>query len=355
MLSPMSDTDSSDPGGRPIAVLVDREGLGDSLLKFPFLRAIRRGFPGRPIWWIATHQTSMADELAPFVTGLIDRVIHHAGITGSSREVRDRLRQLPPFDRVFDSRTHVMSVLTTRSVLTHNGYYACLPGYLLSDRRPPGRWSRPRNIAHRMLSLAEAALGHAPDWHGTLEAPPAARALAERRLADGPRYAGLAVGSREVRKNWPLERYIALAQALVGQGLTPAFLIGPQEREWLELLRSAVPQAMFPEAEPLDPSLGIARLEFAIALCRRLSVAVANDSGIGHLLGAVGTPLVSLFGPTDAERWAPFSASEHGIIVRAQEFGGTAMDAIPVDAVLRAVDRLMRSPLSPLPLAGEGG
>jgi len=257
--------------------------------------------------------------------------------------VRDRLRQLPPFDLVFDSRTHPASVLLARTILNHSGYFVCLPGYFLSDRRPPSRRTRPDNIAHRMLSLAEAALGHPPDWQGTLEAPPAARALAAARLPDGPRYVGIAVGSREARKNWPLERYIALAQSMAATGLTPAFLIGPQEREWLERLRSAVPSALFPEAEPVDPSLGIARLEFAIALCQRLSAAVANDSGIGHLLGAVGTPLVSLFGPTDAARWAPFSASEHGIIVRAQEFGGTTMEAIPVDAVLRALNRVVQS------------
>ena len=39
----------------PIAVLVDREGLGDVMLKTPFLRALRRAFPEHPVWWIATH------------------------------------------------------------------------------------------------------------------------------------------------------------------------------------------------------------------------------------------------------------------------------------------------------------
>jgi ADP-heptose:LPS heptosyltransferase len=100
-----------------------------------------------------------------------------------------------------------------------------------------------------------------------------------------------------------------------------------------------VPAALFPEAAPLDPTLGIARLEFAIALCERLAAAVANDSGIGHLLAAVGTPLVSLFGPTDAARWAPFT--ERGVLMRAQEFGGSAMESIPVDVVERALDRLL--------------
>ena len=136
--------------------------------------------------------------------------------------------------------------------------------------------------------------------------PPRARWRNER-LPAGPRYIGLATGSREVRKNWPVERYIALAQALEASGRTPVFLIGPQERELLEKLRAAVPSALFPEATPPDPALGLARLEFAIALCHRLSAAVANDSGIGHLLGAIGTPLVTLFGPTDAARWAPFT------------------------------------------------
>jgi ADP-heptose:LPS heptosyltransferase len=333
--------DTPDPGSvRPIAVLVDREGLGDSLLKFPFLRAIRRGFPGRPVWWIATHQTSMANELAPFVRGLIDRVIDHAGLTGKSREVRDRLKALPPFDLVFDSRTHLASVVLARALLTRNAYYCCLPGYALSDRRPPGRFARPDGIAARMLSLAEAALDGPADWQGTLDVSPAARALAEQRLPGGPRYVGLATGSREPRKNWPVERYIALAQGLAAAGRQPVFLIGPQERDLLERLRAAAPFALYPEATPPDPSLGLARLELAIALCRRLEAAVANDSGIGHLLGAIGTPLVSLFGPTDAARWAPFTAA--GIVVRAQEFGGTAMDAIPVDAVLNAVERLPR-------------
>lgn len=339
----MSETTGSRSSERPIAVLVDREGLGDSLLKLPFLRAIRRGFPGRPIWWIAAYQTSMAEELAPFVGKLIDRAMPHTGISGRSSEAQDELRKLPPFDLVFDSRTHVMHVLLARRILTHRGYFVCLPGYVLSDARPPGRWRRPRNVAQRMLSLAEAALGGQADWSGTLEVSDAARALVERRLPAGSRTIGLAVGSREPRKNWPLERYIELAQALLARGLVPTFLIGPREEEWRERLRGAVPAALFPDTEPVDPALGIGRLEFTIAVCRRLTAAVANDGGVGHLLGAAGTPLVSLFGPTDAERWAPFNAGGRGIIVRAQAFGGTAMDAIPVDAALKAVEQLLRS------------
>lgn len=334
-----SNTFAVDSQEKRIAVLVDREGLGDALLKIPFLRALRRAFPAHRVWWIATHQTAMEDDLAPWVAPLLDRVIANAGLTSLDRAVVLRLRALPPFELVFDARTRFMTVLLARRHLKHRGFYACLPGFVLSDRLPPGRFTRPKGIAARMLTMVEAATGRAADWTGTFEVSAAAQRLAAERLPDGPRYVGLAPGSREVRKNWPLDRYMALAMALAAKGYTPAFLIGPQEREWLATLREGVPQALFPEAEPVDPALGVGRLEFAIAIGRRLTATVANDSGIGHLMAAIGTPLLSLFGPSDAARWAPFG--ERCIIVRAQDFGGETMEAIPVDAVSDAVDRLL--------------
>ncbi len=337
----MTASDLTGSSERPIAVLVDREGLGDALLKMPFLRAIARAYPGQPIWWIATHQTSMAHELAPFVRPLLARVIEHAGLTTPAKEVVPRLRQLPAFELVFDSRTRLMTVLMARLFLKYRGFYCCLPGYALSDRRPPGRWARPRGIAARMLSLAEAATQRPPNWEGSFDISAAARRLAAERLPDGPTYVGLAPGSREARKNWPGERFVALALALAAAGHTPVFLIGPQERELLATLRAAVPSARFPEADPVDPTLGLARLELAIAVGERLAVAVANDSGIGHLLAAIGTPLVTLFGPTEVARWAPFS--RRGVILKASDFGATAMEAIPVEAVLKAVEDQLAS------------
>lgn len=332
----ITDLAAEDEACPRIAILVDREGLGDALLKLPFLRAVRRAYPQHRIWWIATHQTAMADDLAPFIAPLVNRVIAHAGLTSPDREVIQRLRRMPAFDLVFDARTRLMSVLLARCLLRHNGFYACLPGFLLSDRLPPGRWRRPLGIAERVLTMAEAATGGAADWTGTFEVSAAAQAMAAQRLPAGPRYVGLAPGSREARKNWPLERFVALAQALQGSGCVPVFFIGPQERDWLAALRSGVPQALFPQ-DPADAAA--ASLEFAIALGRRLAAAVANDSGVGHLMAAIGTPLVSLFGPSDARRWAPFG--EHRVVVRAQDFGGDAMTAIPLAAVVDALDRLL--------------
>jgi ADP-heptose:LPS heptosyltransferase len=336
-----------------IAVLVDREGLGDALLKVPFLRAIAHAYPGREVWWIATYQTSMAQELSPFVGTLIARTIENAGLGRPLRQVVQRLREFPEFELVFDTRSRVASVLLARCFLRHRVFVCCLPAYLLSQRRPPRRWSRPDSIAARALSMAEAAAGQPAVWQGSFAVSGSARALARQRLPDGPTYVGIAAGSRETRKNWPMDRYIALAQRLAETGRVPVVLVGPQEREILAELRRTLPHALFPEAMPVDPTLGLGRLELAMAICERLSAAVANDSGIGHLLGALQVPLVSLFGPTDAKRWRPYTAC--GTIIDAKQFGGTAMDLIPADAVFKAIETMIGPGQSPVvgPAAGS--
>jgi ADP-heptose:LPS heptosyltransferase len=323
---------------RPIAVLVDREGLGDVLLKLPLLRAIARGFPGRPIWWIANHTTDIAGPLRRFMPPQLAVVREeHARLGEPSSETAERLRRLPAFFLVFDTRTRLGTVWLARRVLTAERFFCCLPGYLLSSARPAGRLTRPRHIGLRALSLAQAALGSRADDGGELAATPAAAATAATLLPAGRSYVGLGVGSREVRKNWPLARFAELARALLGQNLAPVLFLGPQERDRAEEIR-----VMIPAAAAIDftaPAGGCEPLDLAVAVARRLKVLVANDSGLGHLAGAAGTAVVSLFGPTDPRRWAPFAPLQQTI--RAQSFGGEEMSLIPCGAVTRAVTDLL--------------
>jgi ADP-heptose:LPS heptosyltransferase len=41
------------------------------------------------------------------------------------------------------------------------------------------------------------------------------------------------------------------------------------------------------------------------ALLQHVDLVVSNDTGIMHVAAAVGTPVLSLFGPTDPAQWAP--------------------------------------------------
>ena len=58
---------------------------------------------------------------------------------------------------------------------------------------------------------------------------------------------------------------------------------------------------------------------------------------MGHLIAAGDCPLVSLFGPTPAAKFAPFA--ERLTLIEAQSFGSDEMTAIPVGAVADSIDR----------------
>ena len=69
------------------------------------------------------------------------------------------------------------------------------------------------------------------------------------------------------------------------------------------------------------------------AVLERVDLFVGNDSGPGHLAAAVGTPTLSLFGPTDPVVWRPLRSEEAAVI--ASEDHDIA--SIPVAVVVRTV------------------
>jgi len=151
---------------------------------------------------------------------------------------------------------------------------------------------------------------------------------------------GLAPGAGWRAKCWPLAQFAAVANALSARGLTPVFVLGPQEQDWRDELEASAPGSAFPLLD--DPAIAP---EFhgsplmTIALAGRFAAAVANDSGAGHMFAAADTPLVSLFGPTSADKLAP--ATSRLSVLTAQSFGGDDMAAIPVDAVDAALAGLL--------------
>jgi ADP-heptose:LPS heptosyltransferase len=146
-------------------------------------------------------------------------------------------------------------------------------------------------------------------------------------------------GNSSLRKNWPLERFIAVARQCAACGDLPVFLIGPSERPLADFIRTELPDAVLAELDRPDPETGAAGIELSLALGERLSAAVMNDAGLAHVLAVVGVPQVVLFGPTDPSRWAPDIRLLR--VVRAQDFGSERMEAIPSEAVASELRRLL--------------
>jgi len=323
---------ASVPVPASVLVVVGLDLLGDGLIKLPFLQTLRARCPAAQITWATLEGPSVfGGALAPLAAGLIDELAAQVGPRGKGlaaylrRPLRGRA-----FDLTIDTQLGLGTTLWLRRVRTRR-FVSAAAGWALSQGRPAQR-ARARSLAGQLRALLAAALGEGP-WIATPPAlPPVLLGQATALLPAGPRYLGLAPGAGGQHKRWPLERFVALAREAAASGFVPVLLLGPNEAALAPELRLALPAARLPlqdaAAEGLEPGPLL-----TLALAQRLAVAVANDSGTGHLLAAGGAPLVSLFGPTDAAKFAPAGAA----VIRAQDHGGREMAAIPVAAVLAAV------------------
>ena len=94
-------------------------------------------------------------------------------------------------------------------------------------------------------------------------------------------------------KHWPL--FPAFLEALARESRRPIVLCPGPGGETV-LARRDYPQVLTIE--------GVGMGAYA-ALLARAGLMVSNDTGPGHLAAAIGTPLVSVFGPTDPAQWGP--------------------------------------------------
>ena len=318
--------------------------LGENVLKLPLLLALGEAFPMARIAWVPGTSGAfyLRGQLAPLVDGRIAEFITDLAIPTDPRAALFAKHPILDrhFDLIVDTQRYFGRTLFLRRI-PHGRFISGTWRYVLSNARPPRPLPRrPPRLIDKLLGLAAAAAGHPIAVPNPIPLPPAWRARAAELFPTGPRYVGLSpgAGNQGTGKCWPLASFVAVARAQVERGRVPVFLLGPEECEWHDKLRAAVPRALFPEqrnATTAPEAIGGPCL--VAALGEHLSAAVANCSGTGHLLAAGGAPMVSLYGPTRPEKYAPFARAL--ICLKAQDYGSDRIDSIPVDAVLAAIER----------------
>ena len=201
--------------------------------------------------------------------------------------------------------------------------------------------SGPVSVVPPLPAHREPIVGHHLRAVGAAPADDRAPALqlpAERRR----RRIGIAPGSGSARKNWPLDRFAAVADALRPDA-EPMWLLGPAEEE---LRPPAADGDLVVRGRPIT---GTAQ---AIASC---AAVLGNDSGLSHMAAALSVPVVALFAVSDAAVWAPAPSGSPVLVVTPSKItpgdrcaalpappAGASMDDIAVDPVLSACRRLLR-------------
>jgi ADP-heptose:LPS heptosyltransferase len=166
---------------------------------------------------------------------------------------------------------------------------------------------------------------------------------------DGSRpYLVVHPGAAAAGRRWPVERWRAVVQNLLGTGADVVLTGGPDERSLCARLGAGLPQV-----RDTSGRLGLSELARLVAGARLLLCA---DTGVAHLATAFGTPSVVLFGPTPPALWGPAIDQDRHLVLWPAQTGERPGDPhrdgldptlarITVDQVLAAVSRF--SPLLP--------
>ncbi len=172
-------------------------------------------------------------------------------------------------------------------------------------REGPARWlykervrARAPHVIEQGCELLGAAVGETlSPARVILPVDEAAEASLARKLPMDRPIVLLAPTAGWGAKEWPAERYGAVAAALGHAGFRVVVNASSAE----EPTAKAVVAASDGFAIALPGTM--AEL---IALVRRAEMVIAGDTGPLHLAAALGKPVVALFGPTDPERTGPY-------------------------------------------------
>jgi heptosyltransferase-2 len=272
--------------------------LGDTVMAVPAIRAVRAAFPEAQLLLAGPWAELLAGQ------GLGDVLV------GYPRSWSGRLR----------TADTVRSFAGETAVLLPNSFEAALAAVYWRARRRIGfagdgrRWlltdapPLPEPRRHQIdeyLLLVERLGAPAIDREPRLT-PPERRAEGRQRVRDLLREGGAPEGQPWVgvhlgaaygpAKVWAPERMAEFCRAAPARGLVPVLLGAPADASAAADVLSEAP------AVSLVGRDGPGLLASVLA---EMAALVSGDTGVAHLAAALGTPVVTLFGPTDPELSAP--------------------------------------------------
>lgn len=333
----------------PSRILIVRlSAIGDVIHGVPVLCALRDAFPRASIAWVVEGRAG-------------DILVGHPALDALIRVPRGWLKSPSQVWRLRQTlREHRFDVAIDLQCLTKSAIAAWLSGAPRrigkagTDGRELSRWfhnelvsAGGRHVIEHYLDLLRPLGIESPTVRFDLQEQPADASVADEFLsACGLRarqFSVLNPGAGWPSKIWPAERYGELAHCLARTHGLPSVAVWGG-RDELPLAERIV--ACSGGHARLAPATSMTELA---ALCRRAALFVGSDTGPMHLAVAVGTPTISMHGPSRADWCGAYGPQNIRLQVRYEDGSSferraaddSAMRAITVEIVAEACSKLL--------------
>ena len=339
--------------------------IGDTVLAIPFLRNLRRAFPGAVIDVFAERAGREILAGCPYIDELVAWDRPRRGRLAGVRALWSTAAWLR--GRGY-SRAYLLKRSTSGALLAwlagipHRIGFASEVGRLLFTRAvavPRGRHQVQAYLDQLRVDGIPLDDGRNENWVTAAAATRAARLL--RPLPAGRPRAFLAIRGTDALRFWKPERWARLVEWLVRDRGCEVVLCGaPVDTADHARLAAAVAPDVAGHVHDFSPALP---LRSAGGLVARMDLCIGVDTGLVHLAASYGVPVVVLVGPTDPNQWSPWMTRSEvvrsprvarGIVDRLLAWlrpgrdaglrwtvGRASMDDVTVAEVMERVTRLL--------------
>ena len=308
-------------------LLIKLSGLGDVVHTLPVLVKLRARYPRAQIDWLITPENAELVRCHPALSNVI--LFPRRDFSQRGRRWRALLGFLNLLQQIRRANYDLVIDLHGQA---RSGFLALVSGARVRigfDRpvrnAPRHGWRGAREgswLAYTHRIAIPTLDVHAIDrylWLGPLlgldDNPPdltihlssqtaqaTQRLLEEHDIPTSTALAVVAAGTVWETKRWTIEGFAAVARQFLHDGFAVALLGTERDRARCRQIAAAAPGTSDLCAKTTSAELA--------ALIQRADVCVTNDSGAMHLAASLGTPVVSVFGPTNSVRVGPYHHPE---------------------------------------------
>jgi len=295
--------------------------LGDAAMSLPALADVRRHFPDAAVVVAARPGLASLFESVPGVDRVVSLADGGRAFNRSTVDVGTLKEGHHDLAILFPNSFYTAWIVRQAGIRERWGYHADFRRALLTRavRRPTAIIHQGAYYQHLVCELGVPTGPLTP--HVTVcerDRQAGSTLLTREGWAPSRPLVGLAPGAAYgFAKQWPADRFGALARLLAEQGIWSVLIGRPADRDVGQQVIAAFERSStsklterlaagsrLPAGRILN-LIGRTDVRQLMGLMTHCATFVANDSGAAHLAAAVGLPVVTIFGPTDERISAP--------------------------------------------------
>ena len=301
-------------------------GIGDSIQLFPLILSLENIFEKSEIYYLGAHENLYLGKLKEYNIKVktLNLGLKYFGFRWWHLFLAKKnflKLKLDEFNLIVDFQSKLRNTIILKQIPSKAFYSSTFNNIFCSGLERPAEkfWSDLKTIDYDIKNIPKKYFDESA------------------RLLPDKNYIGFSLTQGNVyrKKEWPLNKVIKLSEALVKNNKIPVFLIEKKYQELKNKIKNSIPSALFPEHETSLDSPAL-----VTCLGTRLDLAITIDNGIMHMLSLSKVPIISLFGPTDAEKFAP-QYKDSKILDSKKIYNSKNVSDITVEDVLQAAKQLV--------------